>query len=109
MQQVAIDFTAAVVARDAGIQRAADHAGEDWMSQAVEDFAAFLRARGEATLEQWRFDWLARGRPAPATHKAFGAVASSAARKGLVVNTGRYVRAVSPKTHAHPVPVWRAA
>ncbi len=97
------------VARDEGIQRASDHAGAPWMDRAVEDFARFVRERGEATCEQWRFDWLARGNPAPATHKAYGAVPSTAARRKLVVNTRRYVQAVSEKTHAHPVPIWRAA
>lgn len=107
MTQLSIDFARA--ARDEGMQQAADHAGSDWMSMAVEDFGRFISERGEATCEQWRFDWLARGRPAPATHKAYGAVASGAARRGLVVNTRRYVQASSEKTHAHPVPIWRAA
>lgn len=109
MSQLALDFSAAAKARDLGIARAAEHAGESWMQQAVADFAGFVSERGEATLEQWRYDWLARGKPAPATHKAFGAVASGAARRGLVVNTGRYVKAQSERTHAHPVPLWRAA
>lgn len=107
MNQMSIDFARA--ARDEGIKQAAEHAGEDWMSMAVVDFGRFIRERGEATCEQWRFDWLARGRPPPATHKAYGAVASGAARRGLVVNTRRYVQASSEKTHAHPVPIWRAA
>lgn len=105
--QLSIDFARAV--RDEGIKRAADHAGESWMDAAVADFGKFIAARGEATLEQWRFDWLSRGNPAPATHKAYGAVATGAAKRGLVVNTKRYVQAVSAKTHAHPVPLWRPA
>jgi hypothetical protein len=104
--QLDIDFSRA--ARDDGIQRASEHAGESWMDSAIEDFARFVKERGEATLEQWRFDWLSRKRPAPASHKAYGAVANTAARRGLVVNTRRYVQATSQKTHAHPVPIWRA-
>lgn len=104
--QLSIDF--AREARDEGIKRAADHAGEPWMKRAIEDFARFLRERGEATLEQWRHDWLTRGNPNPPSHKAYGAVASAAARSGLAVNTRRYVKATSVKTHAHPVPIWRA-
>jgi hypothetical protein len=104
--QLNIDFARA--ARDEGIKRAADHAGRTWLNAAIEDFVAFVRARGEATCEQWRYDWLARGRPAPASHKAYGAVANTAASRGLVVNTERYVKAASTKTHAHPVPLWRA-
>lgn len=109
MNQMLIDFSAARTARDEGMKRAADHAGETWVESAIADFARFVRERGEATCEQWRFDWLSRGRPAPATHKAYGSVPSTAARRGLVVNTKRYVQAVSEKTHAHPVPIWRAA
>lgn len=103
-----LDLALAIAARDKGITRAADHAGPSWMERAVEDFGRFLRERGEATLEQWRYDWLARGGAAPSTHKAYGAVATSAARRGLAVNTERYVKATSEKTHAHRVPIWRA-
>lgn len=107
MTQLDIDFARAV--RDEGIKRAADHAGETWMDRAVEDFGRFVKERGEATCEQWRHDWLTRGESAPATHKAYGAVANTASKRGLVVNTKRYVQAVSQKTHAHPVPVWKPA
>ena len=106
-KQLDIDFSRA--ARDAGIKLAADHAGNEWIDKAVADFVEFVHARGEATCESWRFSWLERNNEPPATHKAYGAVASAAARRGLVVNTRRYVNAVSVKTHAHPVPLWRAA
>lgn len=105
--QLDIDFARA--ARDEGLERAAEHAGEEWIDQAVRDFARFVAARGEATCEQWRYDFLARGMAAPESHKAYGAVANIAARRGLVVNTRRYVQAVSAKTHAHPVPLWTSA
>lgn len=105
--QYCMDF--ARKARDEGIQRAADHAGQTWMDLAVTDLVRFLRSQGPSTVEAWRFNWLAHGNPAPASHKAWGAVASSAARRGLIVNTGKYVKAKSIKTHAHPVPVWAAA
>lgn len=110
--QMPLDFSAkAIAARDEGIERAADHAGETWMAKAVLDFATFLKAQPEreATAERWRYDWLARHNPPPESHKAWGAVAMVAARRGLAENTGRYVKAVSPKTHAHRVPIWRAA
>lgn len=109
IEQLTLDHELARAARDDGIQRAAEHAGESWMDLAVRDFARFVKERGEATCEQWRFDWLSRHNPPPATHKAYGAVPSTAAKRHLVVNTQRYVRAVSVKTHAHPVPLWRPA
>lgn len=107
--QLQIDFEAARVARDEGIALAAEHTGPDWMDVAIADFVRFVRERGETTCEQWRYDWLTCKRPAPASHYAWGALVNIAAKRGLVVNTHRYVKASSKKTHAHPVPLWRAA
>jgi hypothetical protein len=106
LTQHQLDFLTGRASRDEGLKRAADRAGDSWMDAAVADFAAFVKLRGEATCEQWRHDWLTRGGAAPASHKAWGAVANTAARRGLVVNTRRYVQAVSKKTHCHPVPLW---
>lgn len=96
--------------RDDGMARARLHAGDAWVEVAVADFVGFVKARPEreATCEQWRFDWLSRGLPEPDTHKCYGNVPMIAARRGYVVNTGRYVIASSPKTHGHRVPYWRA-
>jgi len=106
-QQLALDIGTARAARDAGIQRAADRS-RTWADDALQDFVAFVARQGEATMEQWRASWLARGGPSPRSSKAYGALAARAAKSGLVVNTGRYVKAQSAKTHAHPVPLWRA-
>ena len=103
-----LDLLEARQSRDAGVARATDHAGETWMDRAVSDFAEFVKRNGEATCEQWRSDWIARGNDEPVTHKAYGAVALTAAKRGLIINTRRYVQATSAKTHAHPVPVWKA-
>lgn len=108
MEQISLDFTKAAAARDAGIAETMAHTGEDWFETALADLVAFICARGEATLEAWRFDWLSRGKPAPASHKSYGALAITAARRGHIVNTGRYVKASAEKTHRHVVPVWRA-
>jgi hypothetical protein len=105
MAQMTLDLSESLKARDLGISRASE---PSWIDLAVHDFARFLRERGEATVEQWRYDWLYRGCDAPVSHKAYGAVAITAARRGLAVNTQRYVKAQSVKTHGHPVPIWRA-
>jgi hypothetical protein len=95
--------------KERGIAIAAANAGEAWMAEAVADFARFVRDKGETTAEQWRYDWLARGEPAPVSHKAYGAVANAARLRGLIRKTGRYVPAQSARTHSHPVTVWRSA
>lgn len=107
-QQIALDFSKAARARDAGIARTKEHTGDDWFDSAITDLVTFICDRGEATLEQWRFDWLSRGNPPPASHKSYGALAITASRRGHIVNTGRYVKASAEKTHGHPVPIWRA-
>lgn len=108
MNQLPMDFSKSAAARDAGIARTMDNTGPEWFEGALADFVAFVCDRGEATLEQWRFDWLARGKAAPASHKSYGALANTAAKRGHIVNTGRYVKAQAEKTHAHVVPIWRA-
>lgn len=108
MSQLALDFSKAKRARDAGIAKTMAHTGDPWFEKALADLVAFICARGEATVEQWRYDWLTRGNPPPASHKSYGALAITAAKRGHIVNTGRYVRAASEKTHAHPVPLWKA-
>ena len=108
MTQLALDLSASLRARDAGIKRAADHAGDEWIDKAVADLVRFLKANGPAPLEQWRWDWLGRRMPEPASHKAYGAVATVAIKRGLVRWTGCYVQAASKKTHGHPVRVLEA-
>jgi hypothetical protein len=107
IEQLSIDFNRSLSARDDGIARTMANTGDAWFDAALPDLVAFVGDRGEATVEQWRFDWLGRGKPAPSSHKSYGALAITAARRGLIVNTRRYVKASAEKTHAHPVPVWR--
>ena len=103
-----LDLDLSQLGRDRGIKRAAEHAGDPWMDTAVKSFVAFLKLHGPSTVEQFRYFWMSSGNAAPASHKAWGAMAMSAARQGLAVNTGRYVKAKSERTHAHPVPLWAA-
>src|SRR5262245_52456063 len=109
MRRSAMDSNEGVLLKERGIGIAAAHAGEAWMAAAVADFVRFVREQGETTAERWRCDWLARGKPAPVSHKAYGAVANAARRRGLICKTGRYVPAQSARTHSHPVTVWRLA
>jgi hypothetical protein len=45
----------------------------------------------------------------PRSHNTWGAFTRSAALDGAIKATGRYTRAHSPATRAHPVMVWRAS
>lgn len=109
MNQAIFDFDMAIVARDTGTARTMAKTGDAWFEEAMADLISFICDRGESTVEAWRFDWLSRGRPAPSSHKSYGALAITAARRGHIVNTRRYVKASAEKTHAHRVAVWRAA
>lgn len=107
MDQLALNFTKAQLARDRGIAQTKAHTGEAWFEQALADFVRFVCERGEATVEAWRFDWLTRGMPAPSTHYSYGALGRTAASRGHVVFV-KYVKAQAEKTHCHPVVLWRA-
>ena len=107
--QLGLDFSKASSARDEGIARTMAKTGDAWFEDALADLVAFIGYHGESTVEAWRFDWLTRGKPAPSNHKSYGALAITASRKGLIVNTGRYVKASAEKTHRHVIPIWRAA
>ena len=60
------------------------------------------------TFENFRQYYLRKGFEPPAHHNAWGALASKAAKAGVIRWTGEYVPAVSPRTHGHPVKLWRA-
>ena len=104
--QLAIDLSRR--ARDEGISRAAHRAGDAWVEAAIHDFVTYLERRGEATMEMWRWDWKDRKQPEPASSKVYGAVAHIAAKRGLIVKTGRYTQAQSERTRAHAIPWWKA-
>lgn len=85
--QLAIDFAAAK--RDDGIQRAAEHAGAEW----VEDAVAFVdrSTRGTSGVflaEDMRTAWEFQGyRPAPDS-RAWGHVMRLAAKRGYIRKAG---------------------
>jgi hypothetical protein len=80
----------------------------DWMDQAFLGLQRFVSQHREFTGEEFRAWWVARqAGELPRHHNAWGALFLRAAREGLIFKTGRYVNARSPRTHAHPVSVWR--
>lgn len=105
--QPLLDFEAAASAKEQGIDRAAEHAGKQWVGQTAEAFADFLRRFGPSPMEGFRDWFLSTGGTEPPSHKAWGAVARTASSRGLIEWTGRYREAASVKTHRHPVRIWQ--
>ena len=99
------------VLRDRGLERTLAAQPLDWVDDALVRLAAYARdrARPEFCGEDFRHFWACTGRPPPTSHHAWGALFRLAARRGLIVATGKYVKAKSAKTHAHAVMVWKAA
>jgi len=101
-----LDYAASQQAKTEGINRALEHAGSTWLESAIQDFLRYLQAHPGSPLEDWRADYLERGCEPPESHKAFGALANTAVRRGLIRCVG-YVKARSVKTHGHRVAVYR--
>ena len=84
----------------------------EWKDHAMHELRLFCldrkKGKPEFAFEEFRRWCLERGVIQPRSHKAWGALASVAAREGVIEDTGDYLKAVSRRTHAHPVKVWRA-
>lgn len=87
MEQLSIDYARA--RRDDGIQRAGDHAGNEWKDRARGYVLEFLAGNPEPFLaEDLREFAEVRGLFAPPDGRAWGAVIQSAARDGLIRKVG---------------------
>jgi hypothetical protein len=80
-----------------------------WISESLEELRAFARSYPEFTMEQFRHIRSMLKRQEPTSPKTWGAFTRAAVKAGIIQWTGRYMNALSTKTHAHPVKVWRAA
>lgn len=114
MQQLQIDFAAeGRMRKQAGQTRAREGAGDDWISGVIEILKPWCQVRkasgrAEFRLEEFREFCEARAVRPPRSNSVWGTLPAIAAAQGLVAWTGRYEPARSPRTHAHPVKVWRA-
>lgn len=99
--------------KEQGQAIALEHAGVPWTIRAMSMLTGFCKtgpgAKRPFAMEDFRQWALANGLDEPPSHKAWGALPRLAASEGLIVPTGQYRNATSPKTHAHPVKVWRSA
>lgn len=97
-----------------GQAQALESAGYDWTEDMLEKLRAFLKVRREMGREQFRMEEfvavaLASQWPAAKSSNAWGAFTTLACKRGLIVWTGKYEPAQSPKTHRHDVKCWRPA
>ncbi|MDR0250208.1 MAG: hypothetical protein LBI35_02690 [Burkholderiales bacterium] len=83
-----------------------------WIDSALFHLRVFCRRhRGRIfAFEEFR-QWAVSGNrlDEPRHHNSWGALASAASKERVVRPTGKFRRAVSSRTHGHPVRLWRAA
>ena len=100
-----LNASASLRAKLDGQQLVLDIAG-DWRERAMDELRHWLDARcqeGIRTMTMEVFRHAARHQPA--SHMAWGALATLAKNAGLLRPLG-YVKARSVRTHAHPVMRW---
>ncbi len=96
--------------RDSGAELALNRAGDVWRELA-EHFAYryFLHVGDKGAMFEDAHEFAASCfRLKPPSPNAWGALALSMAKKGLIEHTGRYQRSVKFKNHARSAAVWRA-
>ncbi len=114
MNQPIFDRSAALAARDAGIQQAAEHAEEvnpNWGDRAFEVlrmYAAAKRSSGATfTSEDVRNSILGAHLPQPPHLRAWGSVFQRAAKQGMIVKTG-VTESRAAHCHCAFVATWKA-
>lgn len=96
----------AQAAKDFGQQLTLD-ANVEWKHHVMVELRCWIdsrRAEGATHMTMEEFRHVARNQPE--SHKAWGALTSSARNAGMLEFDG-YVKAQSVKTHSHPVARWR--
>jgi len=93
--------------KERGQQLALFNAGEVWQDHAMAQLRRFAAQRGEFTMEQFRYEFLTQGNDEPPSPNCWGALTTAAQRAGVIEHTGKYVKAVSARTRAHRVSVWK--
>lgn len=108
MNQIAMNFDTARAERDAGIQRAAQHAEEAsprWGDLALDRIRAYATNHAEFISEECT-DWAAaQGFTSPADPRAWGAPFQKAAKLGIIRKVGY---GISQRRHLSPTPLWQS-
>jgi hypothetical protein len=110
-EQLHIDFTAARIARDDGMARAANHADQvvpSWQERALAFLRDYAASHADFICEDVRQYAEARGLPTPPDGRAWGAVMMRGARLHIVGKTDRVRCAADPKVHMNPCTLWKS-
>lgn len=109
MQQQVIDFERMRQERDAGMERAiqhAEHIDDSWPDAALGFLYRYARAHAEFTVEEATAEATRLGYGSPADDRAWGSVVRRAAIRGFIRNT--HTTRPRLKGHGSPGPVWES-
>lgn len=106
MEQVTFDFTAAINARDMGMERVETKVGQQWTAQARAAFLRVIPTGWEGMGEDIRLAILGEGVPEPHSPNAWGPLILGMRKSGWISPIGyRQPRCV--KSHASEKKVYR--
>jgi hypothetical protein len=100
-----LDLPAARAARDEGIARGAESAGEDFAASAELAIRITARWNREFIVDDV---WRNMNRSRYGDNRAMGAAIRKAVRAGVIAPTERYRPSSQPNCHANPRRVWRS-
>jgi hypothetical protein len=109
MEQLTLEHEIGRRLAEEGMARTLRGENDAWIDYVIAALRRFAAERDEFKLEDFRAWYLHQGLPPPHDPHCWGAIGSKASRAGVILFTGKYAATVSPKTHGHPVKVWRAA
>lgn len=95
-------------ARDAGMQRAIDHAADvcmDWPARAYAFLTRFARTHESFISEECTEEAERLGFGPPTDPRAWGAIFQKASRSGVIARDGF---GISQRRHLSPTPLWRS-
>lgn len=96
--------------KEAGQAAALDAEADEWKQKTLFLFRVYLslfKAGDRFAMEDFRAYADCCKHPSPHTHYVWGSLPAFLIKNGcLIRRTDLYRRAVSPRTHGHPVPLW---
>jgi hypothetical protein len=106
MNQSALNITPPHQPSEAGaVERAA---AAEWQEQVLDAMAYLARARETFTTDDLHHHCQWRGIPEPHHPSQWGAVARVALSRGIIRQTGVYVRSMRPEAAGRRIPEWTA-
>jgi hypothetical protein len=111
MEQLTIEHEIGRRLAEEGMARTLEAEPEEWFAAALEALRRFaaMPSWSEFKMEAFRAWYVTTGGVPPHDHHVWGAFTNRACKAGIIAFTGRYAPSISPRTHGHPVKVWRRA